>query len=139
MFSLSSSVVFALFGLSLADLGILIGFTAIVACVIIAISAFYFEHQRKKLWHETARIALEKGQPLPPRREEDEPRDSSRNLANDLRAGLVLMGVGGGLYFILGRGIAAVVGFIGLALVLYALIAPLRAKRNPPQDPPSRS
>jgi hypothetical protein len=28
---------------------------------------FNFRHQKEKLWHETARLALEKGQPVPPR------------------------------------------------------------------------
>lgn len=34
--------------------------------LVCAVSAMYFRHRQSVLWHETARIALEKGQPIPP-------------------------------------------------------------------------
>ncbi len=100
----------------------------------IAITAMHFHNRRREMWHETARLALEKGQPLPPLMAEhdtDSPRASHRsNGRNDVRAGLVLIAVGVGLsIFFMGirarplAGVGAIPGLIGVALLLYALFA----------------
>ncbi len=85
-----------------------------------------FVQRRQELWHETARIALEKGQPLPPM-----PRDMQNEKHpdenNDLRTGLVMIATGAGLYLFFAtfipplRLVAAIPGFIGVALLLYGL------------------
>ena len=116
----------------------------------LAITAMYFHHQRRRLRHETARVALEKGQPLPEFGDEKDSRrpksrdDSSRN---DLRGGLVLIGIGAGLYLFLdtvgaseARFIGAIPGFIGVALLLHALLTALLPKKTtPPENRPPHS
>ena len=42
--------------------------------IIAIIGGFISAYRRQKLWHETARIALERGQPLPPLSDEDKPK-----------------------------------------------------------------
>ena len=126
-------------GLGPAELGIMVGMIALPIGVIIVVSGMYFRHQQQKLWHETARIALEKGQPLPPLPAEDQNEDRGSELASDFRSGLILVGTGIGLRFIVGPGIAAVVGFIGVALLVYATFALMFRRKNPSKDSSSRS
>lgn len=119
---------------------------------IIATCAIYFHHKKNQMWHETARVALEKGQPVPPMPLRDEElalrppaganfaewqeakERESRNHA--FRGGLVLIAVGLGLNIMLGARnmIGAIPGFIGVALLLHALIgfiaANLRSKNG---------
>lgn len=126
-----------LIGMGAPELIVVVVVLGIFIPIPIVVAALYFRHQQQKLWHETARLALEKGQPLPPRSAEE---TGGRSIAHDLRSGLILIGLGIGLYFFLGRGIAFIVGFIGVALVLYAALIAIFAKdKNPPQDPPARS
>ncbi len=106
-------------------------FTTAAAIVFIAL---YFHNQRRRQWHETARIALERGQPIPSVLTEraDAAREASRpgSSRNDIRSGLILMAVGFGLYFGFTTGamrgvplIAAYVpGFIGVALLINGII-----------------
>ena len=129
----------AILGLGPTEFVVIITILAIPVALVIVVAGLYFRHQQEKLWHETARIALEKGQPMPPMRDEKEARPGSRDAAQDFRAGLVLVGVGVGLYFFLGFGFAALVGSIGVALLVYSACVALFAKKNSPQDPPSRS
>lgn len=46
-------------------MGVFIPIVVLAVGCIIVVSGMYFEHRRRQLWHETARIALEKGQPVP--------------------------------------------------------------------------
>jgi hypothetical protein len=78
--------------------------------IAIVCTSLYFKHRKEALWHETARIALEKGQPLPPRPDADGsllgPVPASADAATwmrmrrearrakDLRAGLILLALG---------------------------------------------
>jgi hypothetical protein len=116
----------------------------------IAITAMYFKHQQRRLWHEMARTALEKGQPIP-----DFPRDRFMRRdgpgtdlrEHDVRGGLVLIAVGFGLYLFLGNMtggrmsyVGAIPGFIGVALLLNGLIGAWMSKgKNPPADRPPQS
>jgi heme A synthase len=113
--------------------------------IVIIIGGLIIAHHRQKLWHDTARLALEKGQPLPaapdlpaqPRPRADEP-------SRDLRAGLILLATGAGLFVffdaLLGRWMAyvgAIPGFIGVALMLHAILSLLlKGKGTPPTDQP---
>jgi len=111
--------------------------------IVVIVGGLLFAHRRQALWHETARLALEKGQPLPQALEEmksdpDTPADAVRR---DLRAGLILIAVGAGLYvfFIAFLGtwmayVGAIPGFIGVALVLFAVLS---SKIGRPPAPPS--
>jgi hypothetical protein len=125
----------------------LIGLVAVVgglAIPIVAIATvFHTKQQKEKLWHETARLAIEKGQPIPARPlSEDEakapPVSAGSNLAEwdrlrranrwrkDIREGLIvgavglalkLGGFGGDRSFL-----AYVPLFVGAALLLNGLI-----------------
>lgn len=74
----------------------------VTAAAVIAVSAIYFHFQRQKLWHETVRVSLEKGVPLPSALTDDmrsigpgcEGRWGRRNPFRDLRTGLVFVAVG---------------------------------------------
>lgn len=106
-------------------------FTAAAAIVFIAL---YFHNQRRRQWHETARIALEKGQPIPEALTEraEGTREVGRpgSSRNDIRSGLILIAVGFGLYFGFTTGAmqgvpligAYVPGFIGVALLINGII-----------------
>ena len=117
---------------------------ALVASVVI-IYGLKFVKRRKELWHETARIALEKGQPIPPM-SEAKPSKTDAN-SEELRYGLVFIASGAGLALFLGTvagsGLAyigAIPGFIGVALLLNALINTRRKRtETPPADRPPQS
>ena len=87
------------------------------------IFAGYETMQKRRLRHELLRIALEKGQPLPPELLEERP---SRKVRDDRRSGLIALAFGGALFFFLGalpiptgvRWVALIPGFIGVALLL---------------------
>jgi Domain of unknown function (DUF6249) len=102
---------------------------------------FQSAHRREKLWHETARVALEKGQPLPPMPAEAAPSPVKAGPPNDIRTGLVLVALGAGLYLFLDTFVArnlgyvgAIPGFIGLALLFYGLLSAVFKRNAPPVD-----
>lgn len=118
--------------------GMLIAIVVIVGGLIIA-------HHRQKLWHETARLALEKGQALPAQLDEapqSQPRQRTDGPGRDLRRGLILIATGAGLYLFLdalvGRAlgyVGAIPGFIGVALLLYGMLSAIfKSKDTPPAD-----
>lgn len=131
---------------SLADLtfrpwmaGVLIPIFAFVLIGVIVVTALYFQNRRRELWHQTARLALEKGQPLPAMAEDEAtPRPRPNDTAeNDLRAGLICLAAGFGLYLFLGsflgRGlglVGAIPGFVGVALLISGIVRLLLRKRN---------
>lgn len=108
----------------------------------IVVAAFYFKNQRRRLWHETARLALEKGQPLPAIPDSECSRGGP---LRDLRSGLILLAIAVGLYAGMAphRGsltASYMIGGVGLALLLNSLIAALIAhKASPNRRPPDPS
>lgn len=109
--------------------------------VIAILAAFISAYRRQKLWHETARIALEKGQPLPPLSNEDKPKSERRDAGSDIRNGLILIAVGGGLYLFMGNvagenisHVGAIPGLIGVALLLFGLISAFTKNKTLPPD-----
>lgn len=104
--------------------------------------AMFLNYRRQRLWHETARLALEKGQPLPaPERSDEELKyqapppgvdpvaweHSRRALLarNDIRRGIILIGVGIGLSLFMSsvnaaqaRYVGAIPACIGLAMLI---------------------
>lgn len=139
-----------IFGFSIGQLtGLLIPIAGIVLAGVITVCGMYFHNRRREMWHETARIALEKGQPLPPlgpEQSEADEKPKDRDANHDVRGGLVLIAVGAGLWMMFTgiapglRYIGAIPGFIGVALLLYALLAAMfrRKPTQPPQDPSAR-
>ncbi len=118
---------------------------SMLLAVVGTVGGMIIAYHRQKQWHETARLALEKGQPLPAPQDvtpQSQPRQRTEGPGRDLRAGLILISVGAGLYLFLsalvGQAlgyVGAIPGFIGIALLLYGLLSAL-FKRNdtPPAD-----
>lgn len=128
---------------------LMIPLAAMLIGVVIVLGGLYFQNRRRQMWHETARIALEKGQPLPPLVDDvvasPHPRTDRDEIRNDLRNGLVCIATGAGLFLFLGtmfgRGlgyVGAIPGFIGIALLLNAAISGLFRKSNR-STPPDQS
>lgn len=129
-----------MFGLGTAELVVILTILCfpVFVCLIVAI-ALYSKHRQQQLWHETARLALEKGQPLPP----PPARGTSHpnHERNDLRAGVILIAVSAGI-FVFFRAVtatqaaylAAIPGFIGVALVLLAVLNALSPKGKSTRD-----
>lgn len=111
--------------------------------VIVAIRRF-FRWKRQQLWHQTARIALEKGQTLPLDAFSEGScfgggRDGYGPMG-ELRRGLVLIAVAGGLYLGLNgdaRNWAALPGLIGVAYLLFALFSWMRPKGSTQTNDPA--
>ena len=105
-----------------------IGVMFFVAVIVVSIQ--YAKIRRREMWHQTARVALEKGQPLPPPdKQEETSRSGLPSGPRDIRAGLILIAVGAGLALFLGKvhsvgmGYMGVIpGFIGVALLLYGVV-----------------
>jgi hypothetical protein len=109
----------------------------------------YLEYRAARLWHETARLALEKGQPLPPWIGDEDYGEEAPAATTTVAAappsrrrpgllgGLLLVAVGAGLYLGLERSaptlshFAAVPAFTGAALLLHSLIDALLPRKNP--------
>lgn len=95
--------------------------------ILLIIFGLKFVQRRQELWHETARVALEKGQPLPPLPQDMKPAKEP-DRATDFRTGLVMIATGAGLYLFFAafiaplRFLAAIPGFIGVALLLFGLL-----------------
>lgn len=122
----------------------------ILLTIVVIVGGLIIAHHRQKLWHDTARLALEKGQPLPPQVDAAPAQKDDGPVAGpgrDLRAGLICLGTGAGLFLffdaLLGRWMAyvgAIPGFIGIALILYAvLVMAFSRKEQSSSDRPPQS
>lgn len=120
---------------------VVVPIAGIILAGVVTVSALYFQNRRRELWHETARIALEKGQALPPLNPDEEEAaeavSEKRHPTNhDVRGGMVLIAVGAGLFLTLDgintnlRFIGTIPGLIGVALLLYALGSRIFTKKS---------
>jgi hypothetical protein len=121
----------------------------LLALVLITVGA-HFRNQEEKRRHETARLALERGQPIPgfaeSWRSADPRMAQQRSWMGLMIGGLINVALGIGLYFMLSsipgayiaRYSGAIPGLIGVALLLSALIVALtsRTKSDPGDRPP---
>lgn len=123
-------------------IAIIMPIAGLVFAAIFGVSGMYFHHRKQELWHQTARLALEKGQPLPPFGEMAEavkatsPQSRWRGL---MIGGLINLGVGAGLFVALSQlpntsfnlgYFGCIPGFIGLALLIGALVEGLVARNR---------
>lgn len=88
--------------------------------IIAIISGVSYAKKEQELWHETARIALENGQPVPP----NPSNKKNGGKRNDIRVGLILIAVATGIYLFLSAiaipqvaYVGAIPGLIGVALL----------------------
>ena len=120
----------------------LIPIAGIVLAGVIAVSAMYFSHHQKKMVHDTARLALERGQPLSPEllaSLSNASAKSGKGARNDIRTGLILIAVGVGLTVFMRfmeelRFVGAIPLLIGVVLLLYGIVEPLLSRKNREPD-----
>lgn len=101
----------------------------------------FFQWQRQKLWHETARLALEKGQPVPPAGPDPETaryyRRRRRGGIFDFRRGIVLLALGAGLYFSRGDKMysyAIIPIILGAAFIVMGVISHFASDKTGDRD-----
>jgi hypothetical protein len=112
----------------------------IVIAVVAIVGGLITANRRQAMWHETARVALEKGLPMPKSPDEvDTEQEEKQSTGGDIRAGLILIAVGGGLYLFLNSiggakigYVGAIPGFIGVALLLFGLLSLTFKRKDPP-------
>ena len=131
-----------------ADMGLIYGLIFPLAgmafALIVVITGAISKAHKQRLHHETIRLALEKGQPIPAGTfQEDRSMGGANELGRiptkrDRRAGLILLGIAFGLLVFLwakeGHGVqwvALIPGGIGAALLLNAM---LDDSSRPPQN-----
>lgn len=122
-------------------IAIIMPIAGLLFAAVFGLSGMYFHHRKQELWHQTARLALEKGQPLPPfgdMAEVTKTANPSSRWRGLMIGGLINLGVGAGLFVSLAQIPTAsfnlgyfgcIPGFIGLALLLGAVVEGL-ASRN---------
>jgi hypothetical protein len=124
------------------DGGIMIIF-GFVLCLILIMS--FFRYQRAKMWHETARIALEKNQPVPSAWDMGRMGGRMRRWGSwnyfspwwEIRRGLILLAVTAGLYFSMGERTHGWIAFpacLGGVFLLLGLIGLMRGDPKGPDD-----
>ncbi len=115
---------------------ILVPLIVFLSVVAIVGASLYAAYRTSLVKHETIRLAIEKGAPLPLELLQPAQRPES-----DLRRGVVLVFLGGGLALLLGSvaphpgvwAVGAMVGLLGVGfLVAWALQRKLEARRLPP-------
>jgi hypothetical protein len=115
---------------------ILIVSVVFVTSAIMVATVFFFVHRARELRHATIRLALEKGQPLPPDLMEG---SSPRPRANDLNRGVkaVFIGLGLSLFFFFVHRELWPVGFIPMFVGFGHLAAYALTGRPQPGTPPA--
>ncbi len=136
----------AMLGLEPWMVAIVVPVAGLIFAGVLIVSGMYFQHRRREMWHQTARIALEKGQPLPPSYEpvglsedvKERMAEAAVAASNPgprwrgyLIGGLINVGVGGGLFMALSQipntnfnvGYFGLIPlFIGVALLIGAVV-----------------
>ena len=118
-------------------IGIVFSFSAIMVATI-----FYARHRGRQLRHETIRLALEKGQALPPELLRDA--EAARRPRTDLSRGVILLALGAGTSLFLwtlgirswGAGLILVA--LGLGYVVSHLLTRTGRETATAEAPPAR-
>ena len=125
--------------LTTRELGLIFGLGGMIFAFVFGALGMLLEHRKRAMWHATARIALEKGQPIPDPNSDNNPLhsnagssqagDASTNRFRGLLiSGLVNIAVGAGLFiamFNVAKQVAyfsAIPFFIGIALLIAAVV-----------------
>ena len=98
----------------------------------------YFRHRKNQTLHETVRVMVEKGVPIPPemfKKTEHEfmERDSAKRPRNDLRTGVMLTCMGIGIVLFIGKP-GWIILFLGVAFLVIAAFE----KKNKSDDQPPK-
>ncbi len=107
--------------------------------VIIIAIIFFFRSRDRADMHKTMRMAIERGEALPPDLLDNlRPRKKQKTPMNDIRAGIILIAVAGGFmaWEYIGHGhiggglsgFAAIPGLIGVALLILGIIGSMTRK-----------
>ncbi len=124
------------------EVGLFFGIAGMAVGVIFGLFGMYFAHRRRVLWHETARVALEKGLPIPGPAPENggwsalvggssPEQQHLQRIRGSIVGGLINLAVGFGMFIAFQHmpGVpphiayfGAIPGFIGVALLLGALL-----------------
>ena len=121
----------ATLALMIPIVGIVMGCSMPIAIVALI---FYYRHRKNMMLHETVRTMVDKGVPIPP--EMFKTADTALKWPrNDLRTGLILIGIGSGLEFLN----TPSAGFIVLLLGAAFLIASFFDKKNRNADQPPKT
>jgi len=109
--------------------GIVMGCAVPIAIVSLV---FYYRHRKNQMLHETIRAMVDKGMPIPP--EMFKTADSTvKRPRNDLRTGLILIGIGSGLVLLHTQGAGFIVLFLGVAFLIASFFD--KKNRNDEQPP----
>ncbi|HVU08836.1 MAG TPA: DUF6249 domain-containing protein [Verrucomicrobiae bacterium] len=97
----------------------------------------YFRHRKNKMLHETIQTMVEKGAPIPPELFSQTDTDSlglvrPRRPRNDLRIGLISIGIGAGLLITAVKA-GFIVLFMGIAFVISGLLQKNKDDAQPPK------
>ena len=133
------------------SVAIIVPVAGLVFAGVIVVTMMYFKHRQQELWHQTARIALEKGQPVPSFYDgagfaAAAAAVKAATAANNqprwrgyLIGGLINLGVGAGLFVALSQisgtsfnvgYFGCIPGFIGIALLVGAAIEAFVARKQ---------
>jgi hypothetical protein len=119
-----------------ATLALLIPIVGIVMGCAVPIAivglVFNYRHRKNKMLHETIRAMVDKGMPIPPEMFKSADNDVKRP-RNDLRTGLILIGIGSGLVFLHTKGAGFIVLFLGVAFLIASFFD--KKNRNDEQPP----
>jgi hypothetical protein len=97
--------------------------------------AIYFKYRRNRVLHETIRMMIEKGVPIPPELIVPPIRTNQFMLRDDLLIGLVLCAAGAGITIFLGR-LGMIVLFVGIAFLIVWFVEKKNKNKNIGQPNP---
>ena len=128
--------------LAIAALALLIPLAPFMMVIAVIAIVFYFRHRRNKMMHETMRALIEKGVPITPELVESLKIKKNAPTAlksdprphNDIRLGLILVGVGAGVVIVAGK-LGWIVLFVGAAYLAVGLFERNNSSNQPPQPP----
>jgi hypothetical protein len=128
-----------------SGLGILVPLAPFVMPVFIIGVIFYSQYRRHKMANDTLRAMIDKGMPITPelvdslKSKRPVPVDASGNhlprQRNDIRLGLILVGVGTGVVMLAGKP-GWIIVCLGAAFLAIGLFERNNSNNNPPPQPP---